>query len=211
MQSQIVLYTREQSPFCHRVHMALEEAQAEFSSVIIDLANKPAWFLEKVNPIGKIPAMAYGHSFGSPEDPSPDSTKPAESLVLVLFVGDLFPYSGLVPTDPALRARALLFAVNFEARVLDAYKGFFGGGAPPRTLLDAFAAVQARLPPAGFAVETWSFADIMTAPLLVRMVLLLEHEMGTFAAGEGKKTLAALKEPGFARLMEYIENLKARP
>ncbi|KAH7909602.1 hypothetical protein BJ138DRAFT_1154831 [Hygrophoropsis aurantiaca] len=48
----------------------------------------------------QIPAIAYGGPDVPPETPSPDSTKLAESLVLVEFVADLFPQSGILPTDP---------------------------------------------------------------------------------------------------------------
>lgn len=42
------------SPFCHRVHIALEETHAKYTLVDINLKEKPAWFTEKVNTAGVV-------------------------------------------------------------------------------------------------------------------------------------------------------------
>ena len=42
------------SPFCDRVQMALDEAKAEYTRIVVDLKNKPAWFTGKVTPAGKV-------------------------------------------------------------------------------------------------------------------------------------------------------------
>ena len=42
------------STYCHRVHITLEEVGAKYNVINIDLANKPAWFTEKVNPFGTV-------------------------------------------------------------------------------------------------------------------------------------------------------------
>ncbi|KAG2738771.1 hypothetical protein P692DRAFT_201904348 [Suillus brevipes Sb2] len=53
--------------------------------------------------------MTYGGPDVAPENPSPESTKLAESLILVEFIGDLYPSSNIVPADPVLRAKARFF------------------------------------------------------------------------------------------------------
>ncbi|CAG9465736.1 unnamed protein product [Pedinophyceae sp. YPF-701] len=44
-------------PFTHRALLALEERGIPTQYVYIDLANKPKWFLEAVNPEGTVPAL----------------------------------------------------------------------------------------------------------------------------------------------------------
>ncbi|WP_285167035.1 glutathione S-transferase N-terminal domain-containing protein, partial [Mycobacterium tuberculosis] len=41
-------------PFCQRVTLTLEEKKIPYDYKLVDLSNKPSWFLE-VNPDGKVP------------------------------------------------------------------------------------------------------------------------------------------------------------
>ncbi|XP_062150762.1 glutathione S-transferase DHAR3, chloroplastic [Alnus glutinosa] len=43
-------------PFCQRVLLTLEEKHLPYDLKLVDLANKPEWFL-KINPAGKVPAL----------------------------------------------------------------------------------------------------------------------------------------------------------
>ncbi|KAH7300088.1 hypothetical protein KP509_24G044500 [Ceratopteris richardii] len=45
-------------PFCHRVLLTLEEKNVPYELKLVDLSNKPDWFLE-INPEGKVPVMKY--------------------------------------------------------------------------------------------------------------------------------------------------------
>ena len=42
------------SPICHRVHIALEEAQIEYKLCAVEPGVKPDWYVEKVNSSGKV-------------------------------------------------------------------------------------------------------------------------------------------------------------
>ena len=109
-------------------------------------------------------------------------------------------------------AQARLFAALFDGKVFEAFKNyFFMATATASDLLDALDFVQGRLPETGFAVGEFSIADVAAAPFLVRILLLLEHDIGRYPAGDGKKTFEALQRPRFARLSKYIADLKARP
>ena len=105
-----------------------------------------------------------------------------------------------------------LFIGALEPPLYDAIKAACFLGEPASVLLDALAVVQARLPPqGGFAVgPEFSLADVAIAPFLLRIIMVFEHELGKFPLGEGRKALEALKEPRFARLTEYLENIRAR-
>lgn len=48
------LWSIQYSLYSHRVHIALEETKAQYTSVIVDLMNKPAWFKDKVNALGQV-------------------------------------------------------------------------------------------------------------------------------------------------------------
>ena len=85
------------------------------------------------------------------------------------------------------------------------------GGGSDATLLAGLEALQARLPATGFAVGEWSIADVAGAPVLIRIMTHLEHDVGKQAAGEGTKTLAELRKPKYARVMKYIEDVINRP
>ncbi|KAI0747171.1 thioredoxin-like protein [Daedaleopsis nitida] len=208
---QITLYDHPTSPFTHRVTIALKEAKAEYTSIPIDLHDKPEWFATKVNPAGKIPALSYGGPKTAPEDPSSEAAILTESLVIVEFIAELFPESQLQPTDLVQRAKARLFITVIEGKIIDSYRAFFIRGESNETLLAGFEALQARLPATGFAVGDWSIADVAAAPILVRIMTHLENDIGKYPAGEGTKTLQELRKPKYARLMKYIEDSSNRP
>ena len=167
----------------------------------------------------QIPAITFGGPKVPPDQPSPESIKLTESLVLLEFLADLYPAARLLPTDPVLRARARLFITLFETRVFpDAFKDFFFLGTSLDRSLDALAALQALLPPVAdgegkpaFAVGEWSIADMAVGPFLARIVLFLEHDMGKGTLEDGRKALEELRGPRFARLARYLEDVKAQP
>ncbi|KAM5541835.1 hypothetical protein V8D89_004564 [Ganoderma adspersum] len=208
---QITFYTHMYSPNCHRVHIALEEVKADYTPVTINLMEKPEWYNQKVTITGKIPAITYGGPKHAPEEPSSEATPLIESMVIVEFLGELFPAANLIPRDPVLHAKARIFASVVDTKILEGLREFFFMGAPASGLLAAFEALQALLPPTGFAVGEWSVADIAAAPFLVRSLMLLEHDIGKYPVGEGKKTFEALHGPKFARILKYVEDAKAWP
>ncbi|EKM56324.1 uncharacterized protein PHACADRAFT_253393 [Phanerochaete carnosa HHB-10118-sp] len=209
---QITFYTHALSPYCQSVHIALEEAKAEYTSYHVDLKDKPAFFVNEVNPVGKVPALTYGGPKVSPEQPSPESAKLRESRVILEFLADLFPDSGLLPQDPVLRAKARLFIAVFDAQAFDAFKAYFWMNEPATKLLDVFDALQKLLPATGFATgEKWSIADMTVAPLLSTVVTLLENDLGVYPVGDGRNTLEVLRGERFARFSTYIDDLQAQP
>ena len=92
-----------------------------------------------------------------------------------------------------------------------AFRTFARQGESSAQFLEAIAALQARLAPSGFAVGEFSLADVAIAPQVLRLIPMLENEYGRYPVGEGKKVLEALRGPKYARFMQYIEDLAARP
>ncbi|GJE97136.1 glutathione transferase omega [Phanerochaete sordida] len=210
---QITFYGHPYSPFSHRVHLALEEANADYTYCTINSHDQPEWYVEKVNPLRKIPAMTYGGPRVAPSSPSDASVKLRESLVMLEFLADLFPHAGLLPTDAAHSAQARLFMRVADSTLYAASTAYFVAHAPAKTLLDALAALQAALPAhTRFAAgDAWSIADMAAAPFVAVVVFLLEHDFGTYPAGEGARTLARVRGERFARLNRWFEDVRAQP
>ncbi|KAJ6582522.1 glutathione S-transferase [Mycena vulgaris] len=212
MSEQITLYTSALCPYAHRVELALAEAKVDFTRVEIDLGNKPQWYALKVNPASKVPAIAYGGPQVPTDQPSPESVKIAESLILVEFVADLYPASALLPTDPVLRAQARFFIDVVSTKFGPAFMGL-ARGESFAGLWDALEALQSLLPAdKPFAVgNQFTAADIALAPFLARMEVALKNDIGVFKAGEGTQAAEYFFSGGrFARLVKYFDAIKAR-
>ncbi|KAJ7154518.1 glutathione S-transferase [Mycena filopes] len=213
MAEQITLYTAKICPFAHRVELALAEAKVGFTSFEIDLSNKPEWYAPKVNPASKVPAIAYGGPQVSPDLPSPDSIKLAESLILVEFIADLQPGSALLPKDPVQRAKARFFIDAVSTKFLPAYMGPVARGEPFEPLWAALEQLQALLPADKvYALgDEYTAADIAITPFLARMEVWLTNDIGAYKEGEGVKASEYFFKGGrFARLVKYWEDIKAR-
>ena len=175
------------------------------------MQDKPEWYAPKVNPASKVPAIAYGGQDVPPDQPSPDSVKLAESLVLIEFVNDLFPEAKLLPDDPVKRAKARFFIDAVSTKLTPALHGFQQRGGSEDDVIKAFEVIQSLLSPTGFAVGEYSLADIAIAPFLARFDVSLRNELGNFPEGAGSAILETLRSPRFARLQKYFEDLKSRP
>ncbi|KAI0765457.1 glutathione S-transferase C-terminal-like protein [Fomes fomentarius] len=213
MPEQLTLYTAKVCPYAQRVEIALAEAKVSFSRFEIDLQNKPEWYAPQVNPASKVPAIAYGGPPVPPEQPSPASTKLAESLVLVEFVADLFPQSNILPADPVKRARARFFIDGVSTKFNPAWQAFVQGKGPAEDLYKAAEYLQALLPESGgFAVGEYSIADIAITPFLARARVALINDLGGYPEGEGAKVWATLSGTGsrLARFGKYVGDLLDR-
>ncbi|KAF7300217.1 Serine carboxypeptidase [Mycena kentingensis (nom. inval.)] len=213
MTEQLTLYTAKICPFAQRVELALNEAKAGFNRYEIDLSNKPAWYAPQVNPASKVPAIAYGGPQVSPDQPSPDSAKLAESLILVEFVADLYPDTNILPADPVQRAKARFFIDAVSTKFLPEYMGPVARGTSFDPFFDALAAIQNLLPKdKTFAIgDEFTAADIAIAPFLARMEIWMKNDIGAYKEGEGKKAAEYFFEGDrFKRLVEYFEAIKAR-
>lgn len=148
-----------------------------------------------------------------PDQPSPESIKLNESLVLVEFIGDLFPESGILPKDPVKRAKARLFIDAISNKFAPAQMGVLVNGGDPEKLIQAAEALQAFLPSQGFVVGEFSFADIAIAPFFARLELNLSNDLGGYPEGQGygQKVLEALRAPGLTRFQQYWKEVLARP
>lgn len=154
----------------------------------------------------------YGSPKSDPEHPSAESAKIAESLVLLEFVADLYPDSGLLPKDPVQRAHVRFFIDAVSNKLTPPWAAFFLRGESPDKFIEAAAEVQDLLSPSGFAVgDHFTIADATIAPFLGRWELLFRNDVGKFEAGAGKRVHEILfQSERFARLQKYFANISSR-
>ncbi|KAG2358597.1 glutathione S-transferase C-terminal-like protein [Suillus spraguei] len=211
---QITLYTAKVCPYAQRTEIALAEAGASFKRYEIDLTNKPEWYAPKVNRASKVPAIAYGGPDVAPENPSPESTKLAESLILVEFIGDLYPSSNILPTDPVLRAKARFFIEIVSTKFSPNFMKFVSGNSEGThtVLLSGVDAIQDILPDgAKYAVgDQFTIADIAFVPFWARLNLLVQKGIGAYTDEERKNFLKGLEDPKYTKFNGYVQRLLAR-
>ena len=154
----------------------------------------------------------YGSPKSDPENPSPESEKIAESLVLLEFVADLYPDSGLLPKDPVQRARVRFFIDAISNKLPASYAAFSSGAESPDKFIEALAEVQEMLSPGGFAVgDRFTIADAAIAPFLGRWELLFRNDVGRFAEGTGTRVYEVLfQSERFGRLQKYFGKISSR-
>lgn len=112
-----------------------------------------------------------------------------------------------------LRAKARLFIDAVSNKIAPAQLSVLIRGEDPEQLVQAYEAIQALLPPQGFAIGEFSAADIAVAPFFARIELNLANDLGGYPAGQGQgpKILELLRAPKLARLQQYWKDIQARP
>jgi glutathione S-transferase len=83
-------------PYVQRAAIALREKKVPFERVVIDLANKPDWFV-KISPLGKVPLLRVPRPVGG-------EAILFESNVICEYIEETQPGPRLHPEDPLQRA-----------------------------------------------------------------------------------------------------------
>ncbi|KAI5888238.1 uncharacterized protein SCHCODRAFT_02636130 [Schizophyllum commune H4-8] len=211
MVGQITLYASKMCPYAHRAEMALLETGLPYKRCEINLRAKPEWYTQ-VSAGGQVPALTYGGPDVPPDQPSPESTKLIESMVLVEFANDLARAHPLLPTDPILRARARFFVEALSSRVTPQWYATVLRGEPFDKLFEGIEYLGSLVRGKYAVGEEYSIADVAATPILARLEVCLRDGLGNFKEGApGEKAYEALMtEERFARWREYFSNLKAR-
>ncbi|THH20325.1 hypothetical protein EW146_g1005 [Bondarzewia mesenterica] len=209
--AQLTFYTAKVCPFAQRVELAFAEAGADVNKYFIDLQAKPDWYASKVNPASKVPAVTYGGPAVPADQPSSESTKIVESLVLLEFVADLYPNAHLLPSDPVERSKVRYFIDTVSNKAVPGFFSMVMKAEGPEALYKGLEEVQALLPPKGYAVGEWSIADAAITPFLGRTDLLLKNDIGRYPVGEGPKVHEQIFQgERFARLQQYFNDVTGR-
>jgi glutathione S-transferase len=126
--------------------------------------------------------------------------------ILVEFVADLFPNSGILPTDPVQRAQARFFVDQVNNKFSNKYAAHVVQGAPAADLIAGAEAIQALLPAdKKFALgDDFTVADIAIAPFLLRAEIV-------FGFKDPENVLSTFQSEKLARFWKYYQDLKAHP
>jgi len=208
----LTLYTNKGCPYAQRAVIALKETGIPHDEVEIDLQNKPVWYAPNINPASKVPAIVYGGSKQEDKTHAPaDAVKLAESLVLVEFFAELKPDSGLLPSDPVLRAKARFFITLVSDKFNPAWHGYALKGEGEDAVVAAVNQIVGELDPVGpYALgKEWTIADTAIAPFVGRLYLLAENDVGNWPEGAGPKFVQKLQS--LDKWEKYAKALLARP
>ena len=97
----ITLYDADRCPYCARTRIVLAEKGIEYETVVVDLADRPAWIYEK-NVTGRVPVLEE------------DAFVLSESAVINEYLDERYPEQPLLPADPAARAAARMLIFRFD-------------------------------------------------------------------------------------------------
>jgi glutathione S-transferase len=195
----LTLYYHPLASFCHKVLIALYEAETPFTPHLVDLmaADARARFLD-LWPVGKIPVL---------RDEARDRTVP-ETTIIIEYLDRHYPgQRRLLPEDDEARLEARLWDRFFDGYVHAPMQAIVGDRLRPEeardptgvanaraTLAVAYGMIEERMAKRTWAVgEDFSLADCAAAPAL-------------FYAG-----IIAPFPAGHAFLAAYFERLAARP
>ena len=102
----MLLYSGTTCPFSQRCRFVLFEKGMDFEIRDIDLYNKPE-DIATMNPYGQVPILVERDLILY------------ESNIINEYIDERFPHPQLMPADPVMRARKLLFLFNFERELFE--------------------------------------------------------------------------------------------
>ncbi len=177
-----MLYDAPRCPYCARVRVVLAEKDLPYETVVIDLANRPAWLHEK-NPSGKVPVVEE------------DGWVLPESAVICEYLDERYPEPALLPADPGERAVARLLLFRHED-FTDPYYALRRGEAGAAEEFDAalgnLDAMLTHLP--YLTGRSFGLADVGYVPWVIRARDVMDVPLDPFPA-----------------LCEWLERLAERP
>jgi glutathione S-transferase len=155
-------------PYVERSRIVLLEKGLHHDIEFIELANKPAWFLE-ISPMGRVPVLLF------------DGRPVFESMIINELLNELYPDPPLFPGDPIARAEGrgwIVFANDVVMPGGGAAMLAIAGGAngdalakPLGTLRDALGKLEQKLAQGGgpfFLGRDFSLVDASYAPFFRR-------------------------------------------
>lgn len=200
----LTLISHALCPYVQRAAIAMMEKGIAFERRVVDLANKPDWFL-KISPLGKTPVLVVGE------------TAIFESAVILEYLEDTGP-KPLHPADPLRRAEHRSW-IEFGSAILNDIAGFYNAKDAAafetrRLALKAkFAQIEGRLGEGRFFDGPFSLVDAVFGPVF-RYFDMFDKIAG-FGALEGLKktigwrqTLAARESVRLAAGPDYNELLR---
>ncbi len=168
MAHRLKLVSFDTCPYVERSRIVLLEKGVPHELELIDLQDKPAWFLA-VSPMGRVPVLLV------------DDRPVFESMIINELLEELHPTPALLPAEPLARAEArawivfandVAFPANYQAML--ALAGGLAGDAlakPIAQVRDALAKLERQVARGGgpfFLGPAFSLVDAAYAPFLRR-------------------------------------------
>ena len=167
-------------PYCARVRIALQEKGLDYETVVVDLADRPAWLVELNPPKGRVPVLDDGFTL-------------PESEVIMGYLEERFPDPPLLPADPGGRAQARLMVHRFDEALGDDYYAFRRGD--PNALAEKLERLE---------VGQSLYADIAYVPWVIRA----REMLGVTLSERIESWLEAIAQrPSVAREIEIVRSL----
>jgi len=189
----LTLYDAPRCPYCARVRIVLAEKDLPHETVVVDLANRPAWLFEK-NPSGKVPVVEE------------DGWVLPESSVIAEFLEERYPEPALLPADPGERAVARLLVFRHDD-FSDPYYALRGKEAGAAEEFDtALRNLDLMLEHVPFLTgRSFGLADVGYVPWVIRARDVMGVSLDPFPALRG--WLARLAErPSIAAELEVVSS-----
>jgi len=211
---QITLYMSPTCPWAARARIVVREVKANFTEYEVDLQNKPYWYFT-VNPLGLVPAIAYGGPIVPPDQPSPESVKLRESGLIIEWGADEFPQANLLPGSPLERYQARLIIDTVTTKLAPALEAFVFGKGTSQNVLKSVELLQNELVPGvEYALsDQYTIADIGATPFIGRLVTLTKNDLGVCTKpGESKAVYDLITtDARFSTFWTYAQHVLARP
>ncbi|MEO8874310.1 MAG: glutathione S-transferase family protein [Polyangiaceae bacterium] len=187
-------------PYVERSRIVLEEKKIPYDIELVDLKNKPAWFLE-ISPRGKVPVLVV------------DGTPIFESMVINEMLEELYPEPAMFPKNPIDRAQARSWIVFCnDVIMMPSFHLAMGRTEEERVVAkaaldDAFPRLEAQLQKSTgkfFFSDVFGLVDAVFAPFFVRF-----HATAEVVGGISLEKFPAMRKYSQA-LRDYPSAQKAR-
>ena len=198
----LTFFTADMCPYAQRCWIALEELGVPYERVPIDLRDKPQWFLDDVNPRGKVPAVRDAAS----------GLVVFESHVVNEFLVERFGAeraagAALMPPAALDRARVRLWNEHLDSQLAPAHftllmnKNATDEPAKRAALDAALQHYEDHLVGPYLCGDAFTLADVAALPFFERLTFSLRHF----------KQYDAIDARRFPRTAAWLERAFARP
>jgi glutathione S-transferase len=200
-----ILVSHALCPYVQRAAIVALEKAIDFERIVVDLANKPAWFIER-SPTGKVPLLIVGE------------TTLFESAAIAEYLDEISG-GGMLPTDPIERARHRAW-IEYASGTLAEIGALYSAGDPETfeakrlSLIQRFERLTAEVQGPWFGGEWFGLVDAAFAPVF-RYLDVFERVAGLYLltdlpiVAEWRARLAAKPSVREAAMPDYPARLRA--
>jgi glutathione S-transferase len=186
------VYNMRFCPYAQRACLALAAKDIPFEVVNIHLVNKPEWYVDNINPLGKVPSVQV------------NGKVVYESLVCAEWADDHFQGSRkILPTDVYERAKQKMMVERLSKLSSSLYPFYrnMTDDAAAKNVHDGIQLHEDLLKSNYFAGNECGWVDYMVWPFLERLEAVAAMSNGKVAVTKDK----------FPKLSAYIDRMKGRP